>query len=138
MPLLRDPLAEWEGGAVTQILRPADDRLAAPVMGRSLRTDRWRYTKWNGGANRCPQGKRGVQSRPKSKKVAKGNPWQLTIKDSLPLFYLARMHQRDALRPIGPLADPFSENLHPNPPDLVGTRRHRFLMNRIHRQDGDK
>lgn len=62
----------------------------------------------------------------------------LSATDSLPLFYLARMHQRDALRPIGPLADPFSEDLHPNPPDLVGSRRHRLLMNRIQRQDGDK
>jgi uncharacterized sulfatase len=49
VPLLHDPLREWEGGAVTQILRPADDRLAAPVMGRSIRTERWRYTEWNGG-----------------------------------------------------------------------------------------
>jgi iduronate 2-sulfatase len=49
VPLLHDPLAAWEGGAVTQILRPADDRLSAPVMGRSLRTERWRYTEWNEG-----------------------------------------------------------------------------------------
>lgn len=49
VPLLLDPLAAWEGGAVTQILRPADDRLSAPVMGRSLRTERWRYTEWNEG-----------------------------------------------------------------------------------------
>lgn len=49
MPLLRDPLSGWEGGAVTQILRPADARLPAPVMGRSLRTERWRYTEWNEG-----------------------------------------------------------------------------------------
>jgi len=46
MPLLRDPLAEWDGHAVTQILRPADDRLEEPVMGCSIRTDRWRYTEW--------------------------------------------------------------------------------------------
>lgn len=49
VPLLRDPLAAWEGAAVTQILRPADDRLPAPVMGRSLRTERWRYTEWDEG-----------------------------------------------------------------------------------------
>jgi uncharacterized sulfatase len=49
VPLLHDPLTAWEGGAVTQILRPADDRLSAPVMGRSLRTERWRYTEWNEG-----------------------------------------------------------------------------------------
>lgn len=49
LPLLHDPLSPWEGSAITQILRPADDRLAAPVMGRSVRTERWRYTEWNGG-----------------------------------------------------------------------------------------
>ena len=49
-PLLDDPLLEWEGGAVTQILRPADDRLEKPVMGCSIRTERWRYTEWAEGA----------------------------------------------------------------------------------------
>lgn len=49
VPLLRDPLIAWEGGAVSQILRPADERLSAPVMGRSLRTERYRYTEWNEG-----------------------------------------------------------------------------------------
>src|SRR5690606_19008765 len=48
-PLLNDPLAEWNGTAITQILRPADDRLSAPVMGRSIRTERWRYTDWSEG-----------------------------------------------------------------------------------------
>lgn len=49
-PLLEDPLAEWDGAAVTQILRPADSRLDEPVMGRSIRTERWRYTDWAEGA----------------------------------------------------------------------------------------
>jgi uncharacterized sulfatase len=53
-PLLEDPDAEWDGTAITQILRPADDRLATPVMGRSIRTDRWRYTEW-------AEGKEGVE-----------------------------------------------------------------------------
>jgi uncharacterized sulfatase len=48
-PLLRDPLAPWDGLAVTQVLRPADNRLPEPVMGCSIRTDRWRYTEWAGG-----------------------------------------------------------------------------------------
>jgi uncharacterized sulfatase len=48
-PLLNDPLVEWDGAAITQILRPADDRLSEQVMGRSIRTERWRYTEWNGG-----------------------------------------------------------------------------------------
>lgn len=50
VPLLDDPDAPWDEVAVSQILRPADDRFPAPVMGRSVRTARWRYTEWNGGA----------------------------------------------------------------------------------------
>ncbi|NNE00217.1 MAG: sulfatase [Pirellulaceae bacterium] len=45
-PLLDDPIANWDGVAVTQVLRPADDRLATQVMGCSIRTDRWRLTEW--------------------------------------------------------------------------------------------
>ena len=48
-PLLLDPLAEWNGTAITQVLRPADKRLPKPVMGRSIRTDRWRYSDWSEG-----------------------------------------------------------------------------------------
>ena len=44
--LLNDPIASWDGYAITQILRPADRRLPEPVMGCSIRTDRWRYTEW--------------------------------------------------------------------------------------------
>jgi uncharacterized sulfatase len=50
VPLLEDPIAEWDSYAITQILRPADDRLSTPVMGRSIRTERWRYTDWEEGA----------------------------------------------------------------------------------------
>ena len=50
-PLLDDPARQWDSSAITQILRPADDRLPAMVMGRSIRTERWRYTEWNAGAN---------------------------------------------------------------------------------------
>jgi len=49
-PLLADPSTKWDSAAVTQVLRPADGRLSEPVMGRSVRTERWRYTQWNGGA----------------------------------------------------------------------------------------
>ncbi|HBE67772.1 MAG TPA: iduronate-2-sulfatase [Planctomycetaceae bacterium] len=47
--LLQDPLADWDGNAVTQVLRPADDRLSEPVMGCSIRTSRYRYTEWGEG-----------------------------------------------------------------------------------------
>ena len=49
-PLLRDPIAPWDGYAITQVLRPADGRLPTPVMGCSIRTHRWRYTEWAEGA----------------------------------------------------------------------------------------
>ena len=45
--LLAEPLRKWDGTAFTQILRPGDGQ---PVMGRTVRTDRWRYTEWAGGA----------------------------------------------------------------------------------------
>ena len=44
--LLHDPIKPWNGFAITQVLRPADDRLTTQVMGCSIRTDRWRYTEW--------------------------------------------------------------------------------------------
>ena len=53
-PLLTDPLQEWNGTAVTQILRPQDDRLPDMVMGCSIRSERWRYTEWN-------EGKQGIE-----------------------------------------------------------------------------
>ena len=53
-PLLKDPLTEWNGTAITQVLRPADKRLPKPMMGRSIRTERWRYTDW-------AEGKAGVE-----------------------------------------------------------------------------
>ncbi len=45
-PLLANPGQSWPHAAFTQILRPGDGR---PVMGRTVRTDRWRYTEWYGG-----------------------------------------------------------------------------------------
>ena len=49
VPLLEQPLLAWDGRAVTQVLRPADKRLKKPVMGCSIRTNRWRYTEWGEG-----------------------------------------------------------------------------------------
>jgi len=45
-PLLQDPARPRDGRAFSQVLRPNAGR---PVMGRSVRTDRWRYTEWDGG-----------------------------------------------------------------------------------------
>ena len=53
-PLLRDPLSRWNSFAITQVLRPADSRFETPVMGRSIRSERWRYSDW-------AEGKHGVE-----------------------------------------------------------------------------
>jgi iduronate 2-sulfatase len=42
-PLLENPGAEWKRPAFTQVQR-------GPVPGHSVRTARWRYTEWDGGA----------------------------------------------------------------------------------------
>ncbi len=46
VPLLENPQRSWDSTAITQVLRPGDGK---PVMGRSIRTERWRYTEWNEG-----------------------------------------------------------------------------------------
>ena len=51
MPLLENPITPWDSNAVTQILRPSDERLSKPAMGCSIRTERWRYTEWAEGEN---------------------------------------------------------------------------------------
>ncbi|MDZ4849510.1 MAG: sulfatase [Pirellulaceae bacterium] len=48
-PMLDAPQQDREGAAITQVLRPADSRFSQPVMGRSIRTNRWRYTEWDEG-----------------------------------------------------------------------------------------
>ncbi len=44
-PLLADPDRTWKQAAFSQYLRPGKDK----TMGRSIRTDRWRYTEWTNG-----------------------------------------------------------------------------------------
>jgi uncharacterized sulfatase len=46
-PLLRQPSRAWDHPAVTQTQRSGKD---GPFMGYTLRTERWRYTEWDGGA----------------------------------------------------------------------------------------
>ena len=45
-PLLMNPSARWTKPAITQQMRADGERR---VIGFSLRTERWRYTEWNGG-----------------------------------------------------------------------------------------
>jgi uncharacterized sulfatase len=46
-PLLENPKASWSVPAITQQVRM---EAARPIMGYSVRTERWRYTEWDGGA----------------------------------------------------------------------------------------
>jgi len=50
-PLLQNPNAQWTDPAYTQVVRLTDKRRP---LGRSVRTERWRYTEWE-------QGKLGVE-----------------------------------------------------------------------------
>ena len=45
-PLMINPLQQWDRPAYTQILR-----IQSNVMGRSVRTEKWRYTEWGNGEN---------------------------------------------------------------------------------------
>ncbi len=45
-PLLDAPRAKWDKPAYTQVLRGGQDNR---FMGRSVRTERWRYTEWDEG-----------------------------------------------------------------------------------------
>lgn len=47
-PLLEDPQAAWEHAAYTQVTR-SRGKDAGDLMGRSVRTERWRYSEWDGG-----------------------------------------------------------------------------------------
>jgi uncharacterized sulfatase len=60
-PLVENPKAEWKHAAYSQVTRganvatvlaPAHQKQKAkakPIMGRSVRTERWRYTEWDEG-----------------------------------------------------------------------------------------
>ncbi len=50
VPLLRKPDAKWDRPAYSQVQRGTDQATAQPLAtGRSVRTERWRYTEWDGG-----------------------------------------------------------------------------------------
>jgi iduronate 2-sulfatase len=73
-PLLENPNAKWDHPAVTQVRRgPA----ASGYMGYSVRTEKWRYTEWDGGKKGVelydeagdPRELRNVAADPKHQKV---------------------------------------------------------------------
>src|SRR6185295_13733927 len=45
-PLLQNTAAAWDHPAITQVLHSETGK---PLMGYSVRTERWRYTEWDGG-----------------------------------------------------------------------------------------
>jgi uncharacterized sulfatase len=47
MPLVKKPDADWKHPAFTQVRRGSAPNF---FMGYSVRTERWRYTEWDGGA----------------------------------------------------------------------------------------
>lgn len=50
-PLLQNPSAAWDRPAFTQVTRPGRRANAGGrIMGRTVRTERWRYTEWGNGA----------------------------------------------------------------------------------------
>lgn len=51
LPLLAEPAAPWKRPAHSQVTRKhGRGKDARQVMGYSVRTERWRYTEWDGGA----------------------------------------------------------------------------------------
>jgi len=48
-PLLENPSAKWDRPAISQVSRNRNEAGKA-MMGYSIRTERYRYTEWNGGA----------------------------------------------------------------------------------------
>ena len=52
--MLDNPKADWDKPALTQVTRGTPTQTNAPtvkptIVGRSMRTERYRYTEWNGG-----------------------------------------------------------------------------------------
>lgn len=86
-PLLENPALAWPHGAVTQILRPGDGH---PLMGRSIRTEHWRYTEWDEGRagvelydhTRDPQEFNNLATSPDAKTVMENLRLQLQEKAS--------------------------------------------------------
>ena len=46
LPLLKNPKAKWSKPALTQVQHTTSN---GPISGYSVRTERWRYTEWDGG-----------------------------------------------------------------------------------------
>lgn len=49
-PLLENPSHTWSKPAITEVVRRKDRSIKEGINGRSLRTERYRYTEWDGGS----------------------------------------------------------------------------------------
>jgi len=79
-PLLDDPTLPWKKGAYTQVTR-GGPKMGGPIMGYSVRTERWRYTEWDAG-------KKGVElydhaADPKEHKNLADDPKQAKVIEEL-------------------------------------------------------
>jgi uncharacterized sulfatase len=91
--LLGDPTLPGKNGAYTQVTR-AGPKMGGPVMGYSVRTERWRYTEWD-------DGKKGIElydhdADPKEHKNLSSDPKQAKVIEELKVLLRAPRQPRPA------------------------------------------
>jgi uncharacterized sulfatase len=89
--LLDDPTLPGNKGAYTQVTR-AGPKMGGPVMGYSVRTERWRYTEWD-------DGKKGIElydhdGDPKEHKNLSSDPKQVKVIEELKVLLRAPRQPR--------------------------------------------
>jgi iduronate 2-sulfatase len=114
-PLLDDPTAEFKKGAYTQVSR--GDGKKGTLQGRSVRTERWRYTEWD------EDGKRGIElydhdADPKEHvNLAKAPEHAKTVTEMQALLRAGRVQAMEQRGPGNALA--YTDDLWMEPLDIV-------------------